>query len=227
MSRVEEAIQILHNPYIEISTNLALATPKRVDEMLSLFKRNGWRGRIMVSHHGITKEKYESTMGLPWGKALKNLSHLISAASSNLSVWIHSASHSFDGKYIINNVDEIKYFWMAWFRDNNLPLRNIQIYPITFHNRAGNVQLDGWTPENPSLDYSGCPRIYDLHVLWNGEVVSCCCDYGHEMVLGDLSKQSITEYFNSSKYQDWTKQVQGEVEVPDNFICKRCTRVGA
>ena len=226
LDRVEEAIETLHNPFIEISTNFTTITPKQIDRLVSLYKRIGWNGRVMISHHGITPTQYKTVMGLKWGKALGNLKHLIEVAGGNLPIWIHTATASFDGTFHINRVDAIAKFWAEWFRENDLPFANVTVYPLIFHNRAGNVKYKGWNPPS-TLDYTDCPRVYDLHVLWNGEVACCCCDYAHEQIIGNLSKQSVQQYFDSPKYAKWVKQVKGEEEVPDDFICKRCTRIGA
>jgi len=225
LPRIEEAITTLYHPFLEVSTNLTLPTTDQLDELVRLYSLNGNHGRIMISHHGISKTKYESTMGLPFGKALKNLLYLITISKQNIPIWIHTALQSVDGTIQLHSRNEIITGWLHWFNEHGLPTHNITIFPLFFHNRAGNVKYNQWNP--PSISFIGCPRKDDLHVLWNGTVVSCCCDYQVEQVLGDLTKQSVSEYFASSAYKKWTNILTGKEEPPEQFICKRCTHIGA
>jgi len=51
-------------------------------------------------------------------------------------------------------------------------------------------------------------------------------DYHRETVFGNLKKQTISEIFESDTYNNIFKQVQGDLESPDDFICKRCQSPG-
>ena len=230
ITRVQQAINILHKPYLEISSNLVLPSKEKIDKLLYLYEQNNWNGRMMISHHGIREEQYERIMGLKWGSALENLKYLVERANGNLGIYIHTAIESRDKRYIINSTSEMQYFWKSFFVDNDLPFQNVKIYPLLIHNRAGNVKLNDWKYESRVREIGpqhpfDCPRLHGhTHVLYSGEVVLCCNDYQHETVMGDLNKQSLAEILSNSPLVAMAK---GAVESPDNFLCKRCQWIGA
>ena len=44
-----------------------------------------------------------------------------------------------------------------------------------------------------------CPLpFYSLNILWNGEVILCCNDWGPQEIVGDISRQSLFEIWNGS-----------------------------
>lgn len=233
VERAKQAINTLHNPYLEISTNLTLASNAAIDKLLKVYEMNGWNGRMMISHHGWNKMSYETTMGLSYGKALNKLKYLIKKANGNLSIWLHTAVESRDTSILMSSEEHIKRYWMQFVIENKLPKKNLQIWPLYFHNRAGNVKMDSWRYDKivreigPAHPFD-CYRIHDcLHVIYTGEIILCCCDYQHETVIGDLSKQTIKEFYASDKWKEYYKMVRGDIESPDDFICKRCQFPGA
>ena len=228
VSRIEQAIEVLPNPFIELSTNLTLVSGEQIDQLVNLYEKNKWNGRIMVSHHGLTKDSYERIMGLKYGVALENLKYLLQKINKRLSVWIHTAYMSHDSKYHMTTPLEIRRFWMGFLYDNDLFGNNITIFPLKFHSRAGNVKLAGWEYDTTSRQLNGCPRVNgQLHVIYTGEVVLCCCDYQHETVIGDLNNQSISEIYNSETWKRYRDMVNGKLPAPDDFLCKRCQLLGA
>lgn len=230
VKRCEQAVDILHIPWLEVSSNLALPTKQKIDDLLQVYEDIGWRGRMMISHHGVREEQYERIMGLKWGSALENLKYLVKRANGNLSIYIHSAVESRDKRYIINSTSEMQYFWKSFFVDNDLPFQNVKIYPLLIHNRAGNVKLKDWKYESRVREIGpqhpfDCPRLHGhTHVLYSGEVVLCCNDYQHETVMGDLNKESLADILSNSPLVSMAK---GDVESPDDFLCKRCQWIGA
>jgi len=58
-------------------------------------------------------------------------------------------------------------------------------------------------------------------ITWDGKVVPCCFDKDAHHVLGDLTKQTFTEIWNSEKYNSFRASLlrsRSEIE-----ICKNCT----
>ena len=232
IKRTDLARQKLANPYLEVSTNLVLATRNQIDDLIRIYERNRFNGRIMVSFHGINEESYRKTMGLSYKKAMDNAVYLIGQLDGRMPIYVHCAAESRDGSYPLTKKEDSFTFWKDVVVMRNLTAKNLHVFPLKFHTRAGNVNLDGWDYKKIVRDIGpdnrfDCPRIHDhLHVIYTGEVIGCCCDYQHEVVLGDLTKQSIKEVFDSDKWKSWTKMVTGEIESPPDFLCKRCSHVG-
>jgi len=226
------AIDKLHHPFLELSTNLALPDKRKINDTLRVFEENNWNGRLMVSFHGITKKFYEHNMGLDYDTALENLKYLIKQADGRLNIWIHTAVGSHDGVLKLANEPTLKQTWNETLK--GLPLQNIVVYPLKVHNRSGNVKMEGWKydkvvrklgPKHPPFD---CPRFYrHLHVIHTGEVILCCNDYNRETVVGDLKRQTIQEIYTSPEWKQIRSMARGKSESDENFLCARCQWPGA
>ena len=49
-----------------------------------------------------------------------------------------------------------------------------------------------------------CPEVYGkLSVDWDGKVTACCSDYDRELVVGDLSENTVYEIFMSAKINEY------------------------
>lgn len=61
-----------------------------------------------------------------------------------------------------------------------------------------------------------------IHINATGNVVLCCQDYFESHVLGNIADTTLDQIVESDirrKYHLWTI---GEVEAPDDYICRRC-----
>jgi radical SAM protein with 4Fe4S-binding SPASM domain len=58
-------------------------------------------------------------------------------------------------------------------------------------------------------------------ITWDGKVVPCCFDKDAHFVLGDLTRNSFDEIWNSTEYNEFRTSIlrsRSEIE-----ICKNCT----
>lgn len=233
IERTKEAFTTLYNPFIEISSNLLLLNKKKIQEIIELYEKFEFRGRFIISHFGIDKESFERSMKLPYEKCLNNMIELINAFDGQIKIRINNFGISRDNHITIFMQDQIDSYFHNLITAYSLPTKNLNIPHMTFHNRAGNVRMDGWAgserkvrdiDKNNPFD---CFRIHNcLHVFWNGEITLCCMDYKHEEVFGDLNKQTIEEVFNSKQWKDIYGRVIGTVKSKFNFICKYCQSPG-
>lgn len=229
--RIEKLYKMLHDPTVEVSTNCELLDSDKINALVNLFSQK--KSKMVISHHGIDKESLEKNMKINYEKATKNALELIKKADGRFPIAIQDMAISQDRKYKIVQPRQIQRYWGKLFERNNIKWNNVWMSTLQFHNRAGNVELEGWDYDKiyreigPGKPFD-CYRAHNnyLHVLWNGDVVLCCMDYHRETVFGNLKKQTIEEVFNSDKYKNIFKQVQGDIESPDDFICKRCMSPG-
>ena len=62
-----------------------------------------------------------------------------------------------------------------------------------------------------------------MTVTWNGDVVPCCYDYDAKIVLGNMSRQSLSEIWNGEKLQSIRKEfIANRVTNP---LCKKCEKL--
>jgi radical SAM protein with 4Fe4S-binding SPASM domain len=68
-----------------------------------------------------------------------------------------------------------------------------------------------------------CSRLwYSTVVLSDGRVVPCCFDKNGKHTFGDLSRQSITEIWNSDDYQQFREHSKRNRQSID--LCRNCTQ---
>jgi len=213
---------------LEISSNFALPSKATIDKLIDLYASINYKGRIMISHHGTVPKEYEQTMHLKYGKALDNLKYLVESADKKLTIYIHGATRTRDNRLKFSTADDQAKFWKKTLGVDT----GYTYYPLKIHTRAGNVVYNTWKydrivrqiDKNHPFD---CPRLYhNLHVLYNGEVTLCCCDYNREAIVGDLTKTNINEVYNSKLWIKTKNMVRGYEDSPADFLCKRCSWPG-
>ena len=60
-----------------------------------------------------------------------------------------------------------------------------------------------------------------LHVLYDGSVILCCQDWRKEVVIGSLNDSTITEIWNSDRY-NWVRSEIYRGSSCNIDLCKRC-----
>jgi len=232
IDRIETAINILHNPLVEVSSNMELLTKERTDAFYKLVTEYPIRWVFAVSHHGINKETLERTMKINYEKTLKNFIYFIKKMDGIIPITIQNMAISKDSRFRFYSTRAVRRYIENIFEKYNLPTKNVRLSTLVFHNRAGNVKIDGWNYDkivrridrNHRFD---CWRLHNtLHVLWNGDVILCCMDYMNETCFGNLKSQTISEVFSSEKWKEIYEKATGLRESEENFICKRCMSPG-
>jgi hypothetical protein len=119
-------------------------------------------------------------------------------------------------KYLSN--EEKKQAFNYW---KNRGIKRISYFagPIS---RAGNVK-DLPRPQHKQ-NIVGCKSIWAdemLHIVEDGKIVLCCMDWKREVVLGDLSNESIYEIWNGKRKKTWEMITSG-LSMPQQFLCRNC-----
>jgi len=215
---------------IEISTNAELATKQRIEKLEESLA--GTPHVYWISRHGITDEEIKRNMSIDPQRSERNILDLIEVVDGQAPIVIKGFLYSFDMKIAISKPAKFVRIWKRKISDLNARTDNVIVKALSFHDRSGNVNIEGWNklktvrrigPRNRFY----CPRVDQwLHILWNGDLVLCCNDYHHETVFGNLSSNTIKEVLASEAYKTLKKKVLGEIETEPDFICNRCTRIG-
>ncbi len=232
LDKVKLAYEKLDKPYVELSSNMGLLNKDIIDKTYDLFKENNFYGKFTISHHGVDKESFEKFMKVPYDKAKKNMIYLLQKFNGNMKISVQDMAFSLDRKFRMNPYRGVTRYLENILEENSINRKNLVIEPKIFHNRAGNVEIEGW-------DYNKIVRQIDkqhpfdclrikgcLHVIYTGEITLCCMDYHHETVTNNLNNITIEEHFSSDNWKNMVNKVKGKEESPDNFICKRCMSPG-
>ena len=69
----------------------------------------------------------------------------------------------------------------------------------------------------------GCPwPFYGMHVLFNGDVITCCHDWNRDPIVGNVAKDSLKSIWHSSQLNDIRRSIlKGRYE--DIAACKECS----
>jgi len=93
------------------------------------------------------------------------------------------------------------------------------------NSRAGSVENEfvHINSRAESRYYAGCERIaHHLHVSWEAKVFLCCQDYDQSVVLGDLTKDSITNIMSSQLARDFRAELYGLAPMRNGRLCLNC-----
>lgn len=188
-----------------------------LNEKLSMDLINSKLDYIEFSVLAYRKETYKKTMNLNFDKTMKEILDFIKIArmQNKGDDYIHIKITRTPGLLSNEEKDEMINFW------RNVGIKNINYFDMPT-NRAGNVSF---LPKVKHNSVKGCESIWAnemIHILYNGDVILCCMDWKREIVLGNVKKESIYQIWNGEKYKKIRKMVNGKIESPPNFICKRC-----
>lgn len=91
-----------------------------------------------------------------------------------------------------------------------------KIWPRTdLSNRGGEVEIENFTP----ITTCDAPAVA-FNILYNGDVILCCCDYKRRYVFGNIKDSSLLEIWRTEEFKRQRKNVkEGK---PEYDICKAC-----
>jgi hypothetical protein len=92
--------------------------------------------------------------------------------------------------------------------------------------RAGWLDV-GLKPSQPKKHLRGCDNVgsrplQHLHITPHGTCVLCCEDYDEKYVVGDLTRNSVSEILEGDDFARMRRWVYGLEEAPADFMCRNC-----
>lgn len=86
------------------------------------------------------------------------------------------------------------------------------------------IKRDGWLgytePQNSDVPQAPCTRWWELSIMATGKVALCCMDGTGEYAIGDVTRQTLLQVYNSPAYR--ARRV-GLMARGDISPCNRCT----
>ena len=196
----------------QVFTNGLPLTEKKADEIIS-----AGLDSLRFSVDGATQETYQlNRVGGEFSKVYRNMAMMVERAKKQKSnidlLWQFIA--------LRNNEHEIEKA-RKLAKDINIPF-----FVKTFAETMPEL-----SPRNPKLKrkphLKPCTDIYRAaFVYYTGEVVVCCYDLEGQHIVGDLSKQSLTEIWDSGKYKTIRRRIDNADNYPEEEpeICKNCLK---
>jgi len=199
-------IKIITNAYL-LSEKLSMELIKsRLDE-------------ISFSIHGWTKDTYRNVMGTDVNRVLQNVTsflklntrrdlkaNIVCVGTKYFTKQDYYIGYDFCKKYNI----EFGLSYLSNMADNLDPaLRNkLGIRKIRHIKLRG--CMDGWP-------------LTSMHILHDSEVVACCLDWRREISLGNISRETLYDIWNSQVYRDFRDKIYKGKYSDRDFLCKRCS----
>jgi MoaA/NifB/PqqE/SkfB family radical SAM enzyme len=171
---------------VVVTSNGHFLTPTVVDKILDM--RDGIH-ELYISFQGIDKESHESTMrgSMNFERTLANVDHFLETQRSRgldrPKLWITMVDTTL--------IDARKA--VAYWRS-----RGVAAKYTTLENRGGNIKdAEAFSRTGSMSYYTTCTRLFkQAYIMFNGDLVLCCVDYGREQVLGNVTRQSIHDVWN-------------------------------
>jgi MoaA/NifB/PqqE/SkfB family radical SAM enzyme len=218
--RVIQARKILGNSVrIVLITNGSLLTPERSKALL-----DAGIDSIHISIDAFYEETYRSIRpGLHFSEVVENTAELLRVDQGSHTVvrFLRQRANEREEK-------QFKHFWKS---------RGAQIFIFPLENRTGildNFELLRGSPPWLRRRFARTVRdllfpscllpFYSLNVLWDGRVILCCNDWGHQDIVGDLSSQSIQDVWNSDAINSY-RTLLYQNHADQSLLCRDCSMV--
>jgi len=221
LKRIKYAKRILPHVKIQLSTNASLLTPKFSEELLK------YVDIFWFSVFAATIKDYsEKQPGLDFGNTIANLEYFFELRRrmdvKNIAmVRIPVTNSQLIERRSFSELKKISNFWRK---------KGIGCTFSRFTNRAGNVSYPAGIESTyfKNSKFSGCWMhnipLMEMDIIFNGDVVLCCEDCRREIILGNVTQQSIYEIWNSKLYNDIRDELYSNSKENkfDNLLCSRC-----
>jgi MoaA/NifB/PqqE/SkfB family radical SAM enzyme len=189
VSRIAYINQLLPETKVVIYTNAALLTPEKIRELNEVRV-----DKVNVSFNAGTKESYERIMGLSFEQTVANVESLLRLKPPHLKVIVSMLR-------LPENPGEVAAFQRMWAG------KDLEAVVWTMMDFGGKVKLPWRLRARRSFDWllppRPCVRVFTtMTVLYDGRAVICCRDIEGEAVLGDVSKATVQEVWNSPVAKD-------------------------
>lgn len=182
-----------------------------IEEDIDYLMKNNLLESIRISLHSLSKEHYKEIT------KTNNLNKVV----ENIETFISKKNKYNNTTKIIISADIIE----KYTEDTSELIS-------TYEDRVDLLEI--WRPHN-WVDWGNyrkgigkkttCGRPFSgpLQIQVDGTINMCCFDYNGDLLLGDFTKQTLKEIFNSEMYNRLLKFHNGNHN--DNLICRNCDQL--
>ena len=198
----------------EVYTNGTGMTPAKFDAL-----REAGVDSVTFSINAVNPDQHEKIMGLKgkFGQVVSNAKYATENHQGKVDVLVKAVRD--DDTFTME--DQVR-FYLTW---------GMRLRPDLMPGFGQVVWMCNWAGEIPLVEGreinadSTCDRaLQQISVLWDGKVTMCCFDPLNTFPLGDLSKQTIREVYNTEKYVTF-REDHFNSRASKYELCAKCTRV--
>ncbi|MCB2156314.1 radical SAM protein [bacterium] len=170
--------------------------------------------RVNFSVQGIDPDVYQDLMSLRLEKTLENIARMQKLRDeggykTRIRVCMLRTTA------IEPHLPAIKKFWAE---------RNVTLNINQLENRGNHKKIKSVEIANRALQtYDWCPRLFNqIYILFDGRMVMCCADWEQTGIMGDASKDRLSEIWSNATYKEYRRRfLDGDVK---GLICDGCTK---
>ena len=181
---------------------------------------------IGVSVNGLTAAAYEAVRpGLSFSQLVKNLTRLRTLIDEAPGAChIHLNAHA-DRADISEDDPDLRAYKKQWFHvADSLSVSGIRLYDGVSTLQGGSVisTLEARCEQYPVELH--CTEPFDrLVIKWDGRVSPCCVDHDARMIIGDATRETIVDIWNSTHLNKLQNDFRNKTYT-DWPLCEHCPK---
>ena len=193
----------------KINTNAALLTidvgRKLLDARLS---------RIVISVNGYSPESYRQAMGLDFETTMGNINAFLDLKKTLGARRPKVIISTLKTNLVEHELEKAREYWAA--RDVKFDLHHLD-------NRVGEEIISGIRRSSDVFKYNRNCDFFMKHacIVENGDMIICCHDWRQSVVVGNISRTSIAEVWNSDHFRGLIYDFYAE-KFDRLEICRNC-----
>ncbi len=171
--------------------------------------------KLKISVQSLNADTYRQIMGLPLEKTLKNIDRLLALKEQGGYKRPKLEIVMVDSVQTHGEIGRIRQYWQD---------RNIALYVEPVENRADQHNIRDTAVGAQKLKaFSWCRRLMEqIYILYDGRMVQCCADWEQRSVMGDLTRERLSDIWYGKHYSDYRRRfARGDVK---GMICAGCRK---
>lgn len=196
--------------YVKVTSHGGLLTERMARGLL-----DSGLNKLKISVQSLNADTYRQIMGLPLEKTLKNIDRFLALKKQGgykgpkLEIVMVDAVQTHEGIF------RMRQYWQD---------RDIALYIEPVENRANQPNIRDTAVGAQKLKaFSWCRRLMEqIYILYDGRMVQCCADWEQQSVMGDLTKEKLSDIWHGKRYSDYRRRfAAGDVR---GMICAGCQK---
>jgi len=196
--------------YVKVTSHGGLLTERMARGLL-----DSGLNKLKISVQSLKADTYRQIMGLPLEKTLKNIDRLLALKKQGGYKRPKLEIVMVDSVQTHGEIGRIRQYWQD---------RNIKLYVEPVENRADQHNIRDTAVGVQNLKaFSWCRRLMEqIYILYDGRMVQCCADWEQHSIMGDLTRERLSEIWYGKHYSDYRRRfARGDVK---GMICADCRK---
>ena len=196
--------------YVKVTSHGGLLTGRMAKELL-----DSGLNKLKISVQSLNTDTYRQIMGLPLEKTLNNIDRLLALKEQGGYKRPKLEIVMVDSVQTHGEIAHIRQYWQD---------RNIALYVEPVENRADQQNIRDTAVGAQKLKaFSWCRRLMEqLYILYDGRMVQCCADWEQRSVMGDLTRERLSDIWYGKHYSDYRRRFAcSDVK---GMICAGCRK---